>query len=163
MISMGVHNLGYYTFWSRVFEKLRIEMSPALMRHLRQKDWKKVRKRKYETTPERKNKRAKRNHEKMKLELKKQIEDYRRGATYGSGIAIKAANCLPAYVLEDDQKKKALKSQRCPLIGCLGRNHSTSSSKACYYVGCRNNEEFLSKLKEYLLSNYAEKYGEYTM
>ena len=38
MICMGIHNLGYYDHWSRVLISLKMFMSPALTRHLQQKD-----------------------------------------------------------------------------------------------------------------------------
>ena len=94
-------------------------------------------------------------------EIKKQTSDFRRDATYGSGIALKASNCLPRFVLEDDAARKKLKSQRCVLLGCFGRNHATSSSKSCYYYDCRNNDEFVEKMKSYLKATYPEKYGKY--
>ena len=100
-------------------------------------------------------------HEKMQEELKKQMRDFQRGVTYGSGIAIETSNNLPAFVLEDDKKLKKLKSQRCPLLGCVGRNHVTSNSKACLYYDCQNNEQFFSKLKILLKEKYPDKYGEY--
>ena len=161
MIAVGVHNLGFFGYWSRVFLSLGIDMSPSLAHHLQQKDNKKKRKRSYESSPERKMKRMKVHHEKMKEELKKQMRDFKRGATYGCGIAVETANSLPAFVLEDDRKMKPLKSQRCPLIGCVGRNHATSASKACLYYECENNEQFLSKLKILLKEKYPDKYGEY--
>ena len=111
---------------------------------------------------ERKLKRSKQSYDKMKEELKKQVEDFKRGATYGSGMAVETANSLPPFVVSDDAKKKTLKSQRCPLIGCFGRNHSSSKSKACEYFGCKNKEDFDSKLEKYLRETYPEKYGEYS-
>ena len=162
MICMGIHNLGYYEYWSRVFISLNMFLSPALSRYLQQKDKNKSRKRKYEATPERKKKRAKGKHEKMKKEIQKQIADFNRGATYGTGIAMEAQESLPSFVLEDEQRKKRLKSQRCPLPGCLGRNHATSGSRACKYFDCKNDVEFFEELKKYLLLTYPDKYGEYT-
>ena len=100
-------------------------------------------------------------HEKMRSELQKQIRDFQRGATYGSGIAIETAGNLPGFVKDDDDKLKPLKSQRCPLLGCLGRNHSTSASKACRYYDCADNDEYFEKVKKYLMEKYPDKYGEY--
>ena len=54
MIAMGVHNAGYHKYWSRVFESLSLDMSPALKHHLEQKDNTKDKKRKYEALPLRK-------------------------------------------------------------------------------------------------------------
>ena len=162
MIAMGVHNLGYLKFWYRVFDALKLHMSPALRHHLQQKDSKKTKKRKYESSPERKRKRMKGTHEKMRKELEKQIKDYNRGATYGSGIAILSENRLPQFVIDDDRNMKKLKSQRCPLPGCMGRNHTTSSSKNCKYYGCSNQEEMDEKMKNHLMSKYPDQYGKYT-
>ena len=161
MLAMGTQNLGYYGYWSKVFEVLRIEVSPSFKHHLLQKDRKKERKRKYESTPERKKKRAKRQYEKMADQIQKQIEDEKRGKTYGAGIAMETENSIPLFVKEDDQRKKKLKSMRCPLLGCLGRNHASSRSKQCKYHGCQNNEEYLSELRKYLISTYPTQYGKY--
>ena len=136
-------------------------MSPSLERHLKQKDIRKDNKRKYEATPERKKKRQKVQREKMNIEIKKQIADYNRGATYGTGIALETEDSLPSFVVENEQKLKKLKSQRCPLPGCFGRNHTTSASKACNYYDCGSDEEFLGKLKSYLKATYPDKYGKY--
>ena len=162
MIAMGVHNLGYFLFWSRVFEALKLDMSPALRHHLLQKDRKKRNKRKYESSPERKNKRMKETHVKMRKELEKQIQDYKRGATYGSGIAILTENKLPQFVIDEDKKMKKLKSQRCPLPGCMGKNHTTSSSKHCKYYGCVNQEELDEKMKNHFMEKYPDQYGKYS-
>ena len=56
MIAMGVHNLGYFRYWSRVFHYIGIHMSPSLAHYLQQKDNKKKRKRSYESSTERKKK-----------------------------------------------------------------------------------------------------------
>ena len=161
MIVMGVHNLGYFGYWSRVLASMELYLSTSLGNHLKQKDEKKNYKRKYESQPERKVKRMKTAHEKMKNELKKQIADFKKGKTYGSGVAIETEQNLPLFVVEDDKKLKPLKSQRCPHIGCFGRNHATSSSKACRYYGCGSNEEYLLKLENYLKEKYPDEYGEY--
>ena len=115
----------------------------------------------------RRRRKEKRNEQKeitknWKKEIQKQIADFNRGATYGSGIAMEAKESLPSFVVEDEQKKKRLKSQRCPLPGCLGRNHTTSGSRACKYYDCKNDEECFEELKKYLLLTYPDKYGEYT-
>ena len=78
MIAMGVNNLGYYRYWNRVFESLKIDMSPALKHHLQQKDKTEEKKRKYDAQPKRKKKRARHQYEKMQNELKKQIEDKKK-------------------------------------------------------------------------------------
>ena len=161
MLAMGVHNLGYYGFWKLVLESLSIEISPSLKNHLQQKDRKKERKRKYESSSKRKKKRARYQYEKMTKEIRKQIEDQKRGATYGSGMAVNTESSLPPFVVDDDKKKKMLKSMRCPLIGCLGRNHGSSRSKQCKYHDCKNNEEYLSELRKYLMLTYPTQYGEY--
>ena len=137
-------------------------MSPALRHHLKQKDVKKINKRKYESSPGRKKKRMKVTHAKMRKELEKQIKDYNRGATYGSGIAILTENRLPQFVLENENKLKKLKSQRCPLPGCMGKNHKSSSSKFCKYYGCSNQDELDEDMKKYLMSTYPDQYGKYT-
>ena len=65
MIVMGLHNLGFFGYWSCIFDFLGIDMSPLLIHYLKQKDNNKKRKRSYESTPERKTNRMKLNHEKM--------------------------------------------------------------------------------------------------
>ena len=161
MISLGVQNLGYFYYWSRVFDSLSMEMSPALKHHLMQKDKKKSNKRQYESSPERKKKRAKHQFDKMKEEVEKQIKDTERGATYGSGMAVETASNLPEFVISDFERKKTLKSQYCPLVGCFGTQHSSSRSKRCVYHECKTKTELYRKMNKYLQLTYSDCFGEY--
>ena len=160
MIALGTQNLGYYCFWSRVFESLNMDMSPNLKHHLMQKDNKREKKQKYEATPERKKKRARHQYDKMKTELQKQIKDNERGATYGAGTALEVATNLPVFVVEEFEQEKKLKTQKCPLVGCFGRCHTSSRSKLCFYNDCKKISQIYSKMKKYLQIKYKERYGE---
>ena len=159
MIAMGVANAGYFAFWLRVFQLLRLSLSPSLENHLKSKDKKKGRKRNYEARLDRKIKRARIRNEKMKKEIQKQMKDSKRGATYGAGIAIKTMNRLPSFVLEDDIKLKSKKSQKCPHLGCTGSNHKTSGSKNCRYHHCGSNKELFVGIRKYLMEKYPDQYG----
>ena len=161
MIAMGVHNEGYSKFWTRVFESLALDMSPALKHHLEQKDAVKSRKRKYEALPARKKKRARYQYEKMHKELRKQIDDAKKGKTYGTGIALETEDNLPAFVVENDRTDKKLSSQRCPFVGCFGKNHRTTFSKECAYNGCGSKDELVLEKKNYLRRRYPDQYGKY--
>ena len=132
-----------------------------LKHHLEQKDRTKERKRKYESEPETKRKRARHQYEKMQNELQKQVVDAKKGKTYGSRIALETEEKLSAFVLEDDRKKKKLKSQVCPFVGCFGRNHKTTLSKECAYHGCCTRSELRMEIKKYLKKTFPEEYGEY--
>ena len=97
--------------------------------------------------------------EKLQKEIKKQIEDRARGATYGSGVALESESTVPAFVIEDDKKQKRLKSQRCPFIGCFGWNHASSNSKECAYRNCKTKNELFAAIKKYLQATYPEQFG----
>ena len=161
MIAMGVRNEGFHGFWSRVFDSLQLPMSVSLANHLRTKDRRKGTKRKYESTTERKLKRAKVKNEKFQEQIKKQIEEKKRGATYGAGIALTTISNLPSFVLEDERKLKKNKNQYCAFVGCLGTNHKTAASKRCVYHHCTTKRDMISSMRKYLKNKYNDRYGEY--
>ena len=68
---------------------------------------------------------------------------------------------LPDFVMEEDRKSKKLSTQRCPFVGCFGRNHRTTKSKDCAYCQCRTKNELLDAIKQYLKKTYPDQYGEY--
>ena len=79
------------------------------------------------------------------------MEDESRGATsYRAGVALETQNSLPAFVMDDDRKKKKLKSQKCPFVGCFGRNHGSTNSKQCVYHKCKTKKELFSAIEKYL-------------
>ena len=59
MIALETLNYGYFGYWSRVLDKLKMPTSESLEAHLKNKDRKKKRKRDYEGLIHRKIKRAK--------------------------------------------------------------------------------------------------------
>ena len=160
MIALGVRNAGYYGYWSRVFAKMKLPMSPNLEAYLKNKDKKKKRKRNYESSLERRIKRAKIRNDKMKEEIQKQMKDSKQGATYGAGVAIETISNLPSFVVSDDQELKGKKSQKCPFVGCTGTNHKTNGSKSCVYHHCNTEKELIEAMKNYLKRKYPSQYGE---
>ena len=77
MIAMEGLNSSFQGFWAQVFNLLRMFLSPSLDNHLKMKDNKRNKKWKYETTVERKIKRAKSRNEKMKEEIKNKLKTMR--------------------------------------------------------------------------------------
>ena len=100
-IAIGVQNLGQLDCWERLFKRLKMPLGSYLETHLERKDVAKKRKREYESTMARKRKRSQSRQDKMKEQLQKQINDAKRGATYGSRIGMEAQPTLPFKIHPD--------------------------------------------------------------
>ena len=157
-IVIGVHNLGHLGFWKEVYHLIGLPMSTDLHNNLLRKDGRKDLKRKYNEKKEVKSKRAKKNHDKTKDMIKKQIADAKRGATYRSGIALE--DIIPKSVvdLENDLRKEG--KVRCKFYGCHGVKHRTKASKDCTYHKYKKNSLLKSAMDAKLRSLYPHCYGE---
>ena len=105
-IVIGIHNSGHHAYWSSVFNLLHLPMGNDLSNNLLQLDQRKDLKRKYNGRTEVKKKRVRKNNEKMKELIQKQMEDAKRGATYRSGMAIE--ELIPLEVVRKYNERKTL-------------------------------------------------------
>ena len=158
MISLGIQNYGYERFWKTVYDGLSITMSPALRQYLEKKDGKKKLKNEYESKFEVKVRRSQKTNDKIKAEIIKAKKDAERGCTYGSGVALKRNATIPLEIMEIEAKKKKNKSQNCPFVGCLGKQHTTTKSKNCKYYGCKDQKQLDEAIETYLWDEYPDIY-----
>ena len=153
---VGIHNLGHYQFWIEVFEMLGLEMAPDLVDNLQRLDKRKIWKRQYDGKPEIKNKRRKLHHHKMQEQLRKQIEDSKRGAMYRTGIAIH--EIAPSTVVKLESEYREKNKIKCKFYGCRGKNHLTNISKQCCYFECRDSETLRKAMDSKLRTFYPSLY-----
>ena len=153
---VGIHNLGHYRFWLEVFNLLGLDMSSDLKENLQRLDKRKVWKREYEGKPEIKSKRRKLHHQKMQEQLKKQIEDSKRGAMYRTGIAIK--DVAPSEVIKLENVYREKNNIHCKFYGCRGKHHLTNISRNCYYFDNRDADSLSKAMRTRLSSLYPNLY-----
>ena len=152
----GIHNMGHYKFWIEVFKLLGLEMPSDLSDNLQRLDKRKVWKREYDGRSDIKNKRRKLHHQKMQEQLKKQIEDSKRGAMYRAGMAIK--DLAPSAVIKLETEYREKNNIKCKYFGCRGTNHLTNISSRCCYFQCRDSDSLSKAMDTKLRSFYPSLY-----
>ena len=119
MIVIGISNLGYVTFWERVFSDLGLIKITDTMSFLIVKDHNHTYKKKCQVKIETKQRRVEMQNRKMKELIAKQRIVNTRGATYGAGIAIETNTFqIPLFIKEIEAKKKIELNIECPWSGC---------------------------------------------
>ena len=152
----GIHNLGHYRFWHEVFVLLGLDMPTDIKENLQRLDKRKIWKREYEGRTEIKSKRRKLHNQKMQEQLRKQIEDSKRGAMYRAGIAIK--DLVPSAVLKLENEYRDKHNIHCKYYGCRGKKHLTNISRNCCYFECRDAESLSKAMNSKLRSIYPNLY-----
>ena len=115
IISIWTSNLGYVTFWERVFSDLALIMNTDTRSFLLVKDQNRTYIKKYSKKIETKQRRVEMQNQKMKELMAKQRIDDARGATYGAEGAIESYTFqIPPLIKETEAKKKIQLKIDCP-------------------------------------------------
>ena len=157
MIVVGIHNMGHYNYWKKVFQVIGIPMSSNLCENLKRLDSKKSNKRKYNCRKEVKSKRRKIQHEKMQQQLVQQVKDAKRGAIYRPGFVVE--DVVPEEIKEKENALRTSNKVLCRLYGCHGKTHRTQGSKLCAYHNCKTKLELRSAVDEKLRELYPSHYA----
>ena len=156
-IATGVFNLGFYGFWSKVYDQLGMQMSNALAIHLRNKDKNMEKKREYQKSLSYKRRRVQKQNDLTKELLNKQIEDQKRGSTYGCGVGL-VEIFVPDEVRKEENAIKTILKSKCGLFGCYASGHIRRTSRKCEYHTCASIEEVNAEMDAFMRFKYPKYY-----
>ena len=131
-IAAGVQLVGHHFFWEACYALLEVKPSIQLECHLLKIDRHRVIQFHRDHNYENMAKRKRLEHEKLRLELQKQRDDFERNATYES-----QTGCA------DDSLPTTVATNMCihRVMGCSGaKGHKTNRSQHCRYSGLKSDE-----------------------
>ena len=156
--AVGIHNLGHFSFWQRVYFELEFDMCPVLNDNLKRKQHKNAKRQKQQKKMHVKKRRNKVKCENLNQEMKRLKKDIEKGSTYGSGIGYDLT--IPPDVTELDKERKEALGIQCKLPGCYEKNHVRRSNKMCTYYKVPH-ADLLNAISFRLREQFPSSYGEF--